>query len=291
MKVFRVVKDKNYTTINNTIIRDKRISTKTKGFFITIMSLPDDWDFSVSGMNSIMQEGKTFIYSCIEELESFGYLDKKRKRNQQGKIIGVEYYFYETPINKGLNPQSGFPYVDKPNVDNQPQLSTKLNKDLSKEKDISGFQENTPLDSSKDLSKDQTIDFDLLLKFFNQVTGKKIRKVIPKAKKGFISIIKSGYSKADIKNAIINCYKDEYHINTNHKYLTLEFISRMDKFEKYFDVKHKVEVLPSDWFHRELTDNQKKMLKPSSLENWERNKSARQLEGGKLLPIKIEYEQ
>lgn len=295
------------STINNVKSKEWGLNIKQAYLFSWIYELPswaetntiDGEVYYFSSKTKIIEELSLIsdkvdtIYRYLKNLEEFGLIKIKK--------LGIKDFVLITEKGKTWNSEKNPTLGEiseetrkkiRDNSEKNPTYNNIIDNIYKDNKSICGFQENTPLDSSsKDLSKDQTIDFDLLLKFFNQVTGKKIRKVIPKAKNGFISIIKSGYSKADIKNAIINCYKDEYHINTNHKYLTLEFISRMDKFEKYFDVKHKVEVLPSDWFHRELTDNQKKMLKPSSLENWERNKIARQLEGGKLLPIKIEYEQ
>lgn len=52
----------------------------------------------------------------------------------------------------------------------------------------------------------------------------------------------------------------------------------------------KKEVLPQDFWVRELTDNQKKMLSDKHIELWERQKTARIMEGGRMLPIKIVYE-
>jgi hypothetical protein len=77
------------------------------------------------------------------------------------------------------------------------------------------------------------IDWDALLNQFNQLT-KRNHKLIPdKAKRQLLARLKDGYTKQDIWNAIQNCYNDEYHKETNHKYLTLEFISRPDKMERY----------------------------------------------------------
>ena len=269
MEVIRVKKDRNYTVINNTIFKDGRISCKSKGIFATIMSLPDDWDFSVSGMSSILKEGKTSIYSSLDELISFGYVVKKTNRNDKGIITGVEYKFFETPINKDFNPYSGFPETDNPETDNQPQLSTNIINNLN--------------------NKTNVIDFDALLVFFNTTTGKNIRVVNEKTKKQFNARLKEGYTKADIFNAIKNCHNDDFH-KKNPKYLTLEFISRADKLEKYSNYSEKKQVLPKDFWRRELTDEQKKLLSPENLKHWERQKSAMQLEGGRLLPIKIVYE-
>jgi uncharacterized phage protein (TIGR02220 family) len=143
--------------------------------------------------------------------------------------------------------------------------------------------------SIKGLQEDP-IDFDALLVFFNNTTGRKFRTINTKAKKGFNNIIKEGYTKKDIRDAIVNCFNSEYH-QEHRQYLTPEFISRMDKFEKYFDSKKKQQILPSDFWVRELSDEQKKLLSDKDLATWERQKIARLMEGGKMLPIKIEYEQ
>jgi len=81
-------------------------------------------------------------------------------------------------------------------------------------------------------SNTDDIDFDSLLKWFNHITGKQIRTVADKAKKQFRARLRDGYTKSDITKAIKNCFEDEFH-QANPKYLTLEFISRPDKFEKY----------------------------------------------------------
>jgi predicted transcriptional regulator len=293
MEVIRVVKDKNYTTINNTIFKDRKISCKSKGVFATIMSLPDNWDFSISGLSSILKEGKSAIYSAIEELENNGYVQRKRVRNKEGKISGTSYKFFETPINTDLNPHPENPYVDNPDMDNQPQLNTNIINNLNNKNTHSGLSD-TPIDSVVSKDKNQSIDFDGLLKLFNAITNKKFRVINKKARKQFLEIIKANYTKEDIRNAIINCFNSDYHKQNPH-YLTPEFISRMDKFEKYVFAKPKKEVLPKDWFSRELTDDQKELVRQvrgaDSLKRWEDNRSAIMLEGGRLYPVKIEYKQ
>jgi uncharacterized phage protein (TIGR02220 family) len=136
------------------------------------------------------------------------------------------------------------------------------------------------------VSEKPQIDFDKLLSFFNTTTGKNIRVVNDKTKKQFNARLKEGYTKADIFNAIKNCYNDDYHQN-NPKYLTLEFISRSDKLEKYSNYQNKVDVLPTDWFHRELSEGQKDLLDAKQLDMWKRNKNAIEMEGGRLYPIKL----
>lgn len=77
------------------------------------------------------------------------------------------------------------------------------------------------------------VDWKLLVNHFNEITGKKTRVVGDKAKKQVRARLREGYTKYDISKAIYNCFHSEHHRNTNHKHLTLEFISRGDKMEMY----------------------------------------------------------
>lgn len=84
-------------------------------------------------------------------------------------------------------------------------------------------------------SNTDDIDFQSLLLVFNKITGKKMKVMNEKAKKQFRARLRDGYSKQDIMKAIKNCFDDDFH-KANPKYLTPEFISRPDKFEKYVNV-------------------------------------------------------
>lgn len=95
-------------------------------------------------------------------------------------------------------------------------------------------------DNDNELSKDNNITLSVnwskLLEQFNSITGKKIRVLNQKAKRQILARLKEGYSKEDFVQAIVNCFNDSYHRETGHKYLTLEFISRADKMEKYANI-------------------------------------------------------
>jgi len=79
----------------------------------------------------------------------------------------------------------------------------------------------------------EPINWSVLLDFFNEVTGKKCKVVSDKAKTQFKARLKENFTKDDIANAIQNAFNDNYHKENNHKYLTLEFISRADKLERF----------------------------------------------------------
>ncbi len=79
----------------------------------------------------------------------------------------------------------------------------------------------------------EPINWSVLLDYFNEVTGKKCKVVSDKAKTQFKARLKENFTKDDIANAIQNAFNDNYHKENNHKYLTLEFISRADKLERF----------------------------------------------------------
>jgi hypothetical protein len=85
-----------------------------------------------------------------------------------------------------------------------------------------------------------TVNWEMLLKQFNEITGKNLKVVDEKSKRQFLARLKEGYTKSDIVNAITNCYNSEFHKSNGHKNLTLEFISRPDKFAMYFDFKETI---------------------------------------------------
>jgi uncharacterized phage protein (TIGR02220 family) len=87
-------------------------------------------------------------------------------------------------------------------------------------------------DSDIKVNNNLTVDWVALLKFFNDVTGRSFKVVSAKAKKQIKDRLKEGYSKEDLVTAINNCFNDKYHQDNRH-YLTLEFISRSDKMEKF----------------------------------------------------------
>lgn len=136
--VMRVNKTKNYTVMCNEHLRDKSISLKAIGLLSIILSLPDDWDYSVAGLESIVKEGNTAVRSALKELEKSGYISRHAIRDDKGKIIDWEYNIYESKANnpeyakkavgKASCPVGENPQVDSPQMGNSPQLNTKRQK-------------------------------------------------------------------------------------------------------------------------------------------------------------------
>lgn len=136
MSVFRINKTNNYTVMSNHHFKEKGMSLKAKGLLSLMLSLPDDWDYSISGLATLSKDGKDSIMSALAELEKFGYLTRTRLTNEKGQFAGVEYNIFEIPQPK--NPISEKPNEENensenPNSENRAQLNTNLTNHLLNE--------------------------------------------------------------------------------------------------------------------------------------------------------------
>ena len=126
MRQVRVKHDNNFTTVSNEFIRDNRLSLKGKGLLLTILSLNDEeWDFSISGMCSILKESKTAVYSAIDELIELGYCVREQYRDEiSGRLLPMIYTFFEHPTESVQNPLTENPNAVEADADFVPQLNT-----------------------------------------------------------------------------------------------------------------------------------------------------------------------
>ena len=111
----------NWSQIPNTWLKDKNLSLKAKGLISVMQSLPDNWDFSVRGLASILKEGVDAINAALQELEEAGYLTREQIR-ENGKIIDTLYTLHE------------FPYTENPDMVKPAQYNTK-EQNTKKERD------------------------------------------------------------------------------------------------------------------------------------------------------------
>ena len=134
MAVMRVEKNRNYTTMSNYHLRDTSLSLKAIGLLSKILSLPEDWDYTVAGLAAICKEGRDAIQSAIKELEAAGYIERRQTHAEDGSFSSNEYVVHEVPAE---SPLTGFPSTVKPSTgnpltENPPQLSTDISsKDLN----------------------------------------------------------------------------------------------------------------------------------------------------------------
>lgn len=97
MTKYTIKKEKDFVQIPNSILTSPDISLKAKGILALMLSLPDNWKFSIEGIASKCKESKECISNAIKELESAGYVKRSMKHGDDGKITGMEYEIFEEP--------------------------------------------------------------------------------------------------------------------------------------------------------------------------------------------------
>lgn len=151
MSTFRVNKNVNYTVMSNYHLQDKKLSLKAKGLLSYMLSLPDDWDYSLKGLTIGCKDGLDSVRTAVLELEEHGYVRRQKVRNARGQIIDYDYQVYESPVEdipavpgddnstpppstssnqkSGMKPCSSpfldFPNLAEPNLEKATQQNTK----------------------------------------------------------------------------------------------------------------------------------------------------------------------
>ena len=151
MAVFRVERNTGYTVMSNHHLRNKELSLKAKGLLSQMLSLPEDWDYTLAGLSHINREKIDAIREAVKELEKAGYIVRSRERDEKGRLRGADYVIYEQPqprepeaaTSGGQPPILDLPTLENPTLDNptlekptqeKPTLEnpTQLNKDIQK---------------------------------------------------------------------------------------------------------------------------------------------------------------
>lgn len=135
MAVFRVEKSRDYTVMSNHHLRNTDLSLKSKGLLSQMLSLPEEWDYTLKGLSKINREGIDAIREAIRELERAGYVTRTRVRNEKGQLGAADYVIHEFPVPPKPtleNPTQDKPISENPTLENPMQENpTQLNKELS----------------------------------------------------------------------------------------------------------------------------------------------------------------
>ena len=106
MAVFRVEKTKDFTIMSNYHLRDKNLSLKAKGLLSQMLSLPEEWDYTLAGLAHINKESKDAIRTAILELEKTGYLTRHQTTTEGGRFGCNEYVIRERPVLHEPSPEN-----------------------------------------------------------------------------------------------------------------------------------------------------------------------------------------
>ena len=213
MAVIRVNKTQNYTVMSNHHLRNKELSLKAKGLISLMLSLPEEWDYSVAGLVSICKESHTSVRSALKELEEHNYLIRERKNSEKGYFI-YEYNLYEIP-----SPHNGNLHaVEEDAEDRHSENHTQLNKDklnikeLNKEelnKDIyKEFEEELSIVVNKEL-KELYLDYIEMRKSIDSpISARGLKMLIQRCER--LSNMNIRIQKLLLETAIINNWKSVY---------------------------------------------------------------------------------
>jgi hypothetical protein len=149
--------------MSNHHLRNAALTLKAKGLLSQMLSLPENWDYTLAGLSHINRESVEAIRTAVLELEKAGYIVRRQNRDGKGKMSNIEYTIYEQPhepdtpppgVPEPSDPSCDFPITDNPTsgkpLSDCPILgnATQLNKDkLTTDK------------SKKDLSNTDSIPF------------------------------------------------------------------------------------------------------------------------------------
>lgn len=176
MSVLRKEKKSNFTVIDNAVFKDYNLSLKAKGLLCQMLSLPDDWEYSVKGLQKLTSDRYSAITSGLKELEEAGYF-RREQRYENGKFAGYEYIISETKNSD--SPCSENTITENTISENHAQLNTK------------------ELSTNKLRTKDIYTEFEKLWDIYPRKQGKdKARSYYEKARK-------SGTTYEEVMNGIV----------------------------------------------------------------------------------------
>lgn len=165
MAIFRTHKNQNYTVMSNYHLKDKNMSLKAKGLLSVMLSLPDDWDYSLAGLIAICKENETAVKSALKELKDFGYIriDKLMPNETESGRIEYVYNVFEQPQMKQEHKKQELenqPLENQP-IENHVQLNTK--KQNTKELNTKKIKnkKNSKKDAKLDYIAKKCLEYDL----------------------------------------------------------------------------------------------------------------------------------
>ena len=153
MAVFRIEKTRDYTVMSNHHLRDMSLSLKAKGLLSLMLSLPEEWDYTMKGLARICKDGVDSISGGIRELEARGYLIRERVRGANGQLGSIEYTILEQPKEPAPvqekpireNPVQANPTLDAPVQEEPAQLNKEGSSKEKSKKELSSTESSNPI--------------------------------------------------------------------------------------------------------------------------------------------------
>lgn len=238
MAKFKVNKTKDYTIMSNYHLKEKNMSLKAKGLLSVMLSLPDNWDYSISGLVAISLENETSIKSALSELKKLGYLEVIKLMPNESETGRIDYIYniYEKPKQEGKKQEVENLPLEILEVENQGQLNTNnkynnINIINTKKQNIDYINNN----SSSSIEKCDTI-YD----FLEQNFGRTLNGIEIEMIREWNDNELTRYA---IKQAVLNGKYNVKYINTilvNYKNNSITTVQQAQEEEKMFKSKKEI---------------------------------------------------
>lgn len=234
MATFRVFKESgSFVTVHKNFIHDDKLTWKSKGILLYLLSRPDDWQVYENELEKHSADGRDSLKSGIKELEDKGYIARSRKRDEKGRLKEYDYAVFEQPNQNGLS-NVGKPYVGKPYVGKPVPTNNDLtNNDFTNNDLTNKLSSNSTTSTAKEI-----------IDYLNQKTNKHYKYQTNKTNRLINARLNEGNTVDDFKQ-VIDIKVAEWTGSDMEKYLRPETLFGT-KFESYLNQQGYVELNSQD---------------------------------------------
>ena len=255
MAKFKVNKTKDYTIMSNYHLKEKNMSLKAKGLLSVMLSLPENWDYSIAGLVSISQENESAIRSALSELKKNGYLEVIKLMPNESETGRIDYIYniYEKPKQEGEKQEVDFLGVEFLGVENQGQYNTN-NKIFN-----NNINNNIITTTNNNIYNNINSDLENLIDNFSSnihsITPFELEKI-----KSWLNVFDCSILNKAIEIATLNNIKTMNYIEGILRIWQSNNFKSLADIENYIDSKNQRKIEknkkqdePTEWFNKKLT--------------------------------------
>ncbi|QPQ35557.1 conserved phage C-terminal domain-containing protein [Lysinibacillus sp. JNUCC-52] len=220
MTIFRVQKKENYVVLDKGFLNDENLSWQAKGMLAYMLSLPNDWRFTIQDLTKRSKNGRDATNNIVKELTAAGYIQREQKRSDDGKFGKTELLVFETPDTLPFTEKAlpDNPDTENPTLLNNKLLNNKINKYNVEQLDI----------------------VHEIITHLNKTAQKNFKATTAATKRLIHARLKDGYTLEHFKCVIDTKAKQWLHNPDMNKYLRPDTLFNATKFESYLNEKQSI---------------------------------------------------